>query len=404
MNTTHELKRQHVIDPEICIRCNTCEESCPIDAVTHDSRNYVVKFELCNFCNDCISPCPTGAIDNWRRVAKPYSLEEQLSWDALPPDTSPEVAGDAELPEDVQRITEIATQGQGGISAPPWSAAHPYVNLYTLQKPAIATVAGNYRLTAEDTSNEIHHIVLDFGATAFPVLEGQSLGIVPPGVDEQGKPHHLRLYSIASPRDGERQGYNNLSLTVKRVTADRDGKPVRGLASNYLCDLKKGEQVQAVGPYGANFLMPNHPGSHIIMICTGTGSAPMRAMTERRRRRMGLKEGGELWLFFGARTRGELPYCGPLMKLPRELINVNLAFSRETGRPRQYVQDLIRARGADLARLLEDENSYIYICGLKAMEAGVDAAFADVCRSHGLDWAQLLPQLKAASRYHVETY
>ena len=72
-----------------------------------------------------------------------------------------------------------------------------------------------------------------------------------------------------------------------------------------------------VGPYGASFLMPNHPGSLIMMICTGTGSAPMRAMTERRRRRMGLKEGGELWLFFGARTPEELPYFGPLMKLPQ---------------------------------------------------------------------------------------
>src|SRR5471030_201064 len=404
MNAPAELKRQHLIDPEICIRCNTCEEMCPVDAVTHDARNYVVKVELCNFCNDCISPCPTGAIDNWRRVAQPFGIDEQFSWDSLPPDSSPEVAGDGEIPEDVQRITDIATQGQGGPGAPPWSAAHPYLNLYTLAKPAVATVTGNYRLTAADTSSEIHHIVLDFGRTAFPVLEGQSLGIVPPGADASGKPHHIRLYSVASPRNGERPGYNNLALTVKRVTSDRDGKPVRGLATNYLCELKKGELVNVVGPYGASFLMPNHPGSSIIMICTGTGSAPMRAMTERRRRRMGLKEGGELWLFFGARTPGELRYCGPLLKLPQELINVNLAFSRQPDQPKQYVQDLIRARGDALARLLADQNSYIYICGLKAMEAGVNEAFADVCRSHGMDWSCVLPELKAASRYHVETY
>ena len=404
MNAPHELKRQHLIDPEICIRCNTCEETCPVDAVTHDGRNYVVKVELCNFCNDCISPCPTGAIDNWRRVAQPYSLEEQFSWDVLPDDSAPEVEGQSELPEEVQRITAIASEGQGGPATPPWSAAHPYLNLYTLANPAVATVAGNHRLTAAHTSDEIHHIVLDFGATAFPVLEGQSLGVVPPGTDAAGKPHYIRLYSIASPRDGERPGYNNVALTVKRVTVDRDGKAVHGVGSNYMCDLKKGDQVNVVGPYGASFLMPNHPGSSIIMICTGTGSAPMRAMTERRRRRMGLKEGGELWLFFGARTPEELPYFGPLMKLPKELIEVNLAFSRQPDKPKQYVQDLIRKRGDDIARLLKDENSYIYICGLKAMEAGVDEAFADVCRSHGMDWSQLLPELRAASRYHVETY
>ena len=76
--------KQHVIDPEICIRCNTCEDTCPVDAVTHDDNNYVVDPEKCNFCLDCISPCPTGAIDNWRTVEAPYSLDDQFEWDELP--------------------------------------------------------------------------------------------------------------------------------------------------------------------------------------------------------------------------------------------------------------------------------------------------------------------------------
>ena len=49
--------KQHLIDPEICIRCNTCEAICPVGAITHDSRNYVVKADICNGCMDCISPC-----------------------------------------------------------------------------------------------------------------------------------------------------------------------------------------------------------------------------------------------------------------------------------------------------------------------------------------------------------
>jgi benzoyl-CoA 2,3-dioxygenase component A len=126
--------------------------------------------------------------------------------------------------------------------------------------------------------------VLDFGAMPFPVLEGQSIGILPPGTDASGRPHHPRQYSIASPRNGERPGYNNLSLTIKRVLEDHQGQPVRGVASNYMCDLQVGDKVQVIGPFGTSFLMPNHPKSHIVMICTGTGSAPMRAMTEWRRR------------------------------------------------------------------------------------------------------------------------
>jgi len=189
-------------------------------------------------------------------------------------------------------------------------------------------VAGNLRLTDADASSDIRHIVLDFGATAMPVLEGQSIGILPPGTDAAGRPHYIRLYSVASPRDGERPNYNNLSITVKRVTEDHEGKPTRGVCSNYLCDLKAGDEVQVVGPYGSTFLMPNHPGANLLMICTGTGSAPMRAMTERRRRRRALKEAGATMLFFGARAPGELPYFGPLMKLPKDFIDVNLALSR----------------------------------------------------------------------------
>ena len=85
--------RQHLIDPEICIRCNTCEESCPVNAISHDSRNYVVDASICKYCYNCISPCPTGAIDNWRHVQaeNAYPLAEQLLWDTLPEQVALEV-------------------------------------------------------------------------------------------------------------------------------------------------------------------------------------------------------------------------------------------------------------------------------------------------------------------------
>jgi benzoyl-CoA 2,3-epoxidase subunit A len=214
----------------------------------------------------------------------------------------------------------------------------------------------------------------------------------------------VRLYSVASPRDGERPRYNNLSLTVKRVTADHEGNAVSGVASNYLCDLKKGDKVNVIGPYGTSFLMPNHPGSNLLMICTGTGSAPMRAMTERRRRKAASGEGGKLMLFFGARTPGELPYFGPLTRLPKNFIDINFGFSRVPDQPKHYVQDLIRTRGKDVVDLLRDENTYLYLCGLKGMETGVDAALHDACATAGTDWSVLRAELLRQGRYHVETY
>jgi benzoyl-CoA oxygenase/reductase BoxA protein len=183
-------------------------------------------------------------------------------------------------------------------------------------------------------------------------------------------------------------------------------RPIRGVASNYICDLKVGDAVQVIGPFGQSFLMPNHPRSHIVMICTGTGSAPMRAMTEwrRRLRKSGKFESGKLMLFFGARTREELPYFGPLQSLPKDFIDINLAFSRTPGQPKRYVQDLIRERAIDLALLLADPNTHFYVCGLKSMEEGVVLALRDVAEEARLDWATLGPTLKREGRLHLETY
>jgi benzoyl-CoA 2,3-dioxygenase component A len=414
--------KQHLIDPEICIRCNTCEATCPIGAITHDDRNYVVRADVCNGCMACISPCPTGSIDNWRTVprTKAYSIDEQLTWDELPVElTADQLAADGVAESQVEApsvATPTATTSTGeeapfnsasfGARVPPWSAAHAYTNLYGPKNPTTATVAGNFNCTEAGFASETHHIVLDFGSMPFPVLEGQSIGIVPPGVDDTGRPHVARQYSVASPRNGERPGYNNVSLTVKRVTEDHQGQPVRGVASNHLCDLKVGDTVQVIGPFGSSFLMPNHPKSNIVMICTGTGSAPMRAMTEwrRRQRQSGKFEGGKLMLFFGARTQQELPYFGPLQNLPKDFIDINLAFSRTPGQPKRYVQDLMRERAADLAALLQDPATFIYVCGLKSMEEGVVLALRDVATDAGLSWDAVGATLQREGRLHLETY
>ncbi|WP_280188617.1 benzoyl-CoA 2,3-epoxidase subunit BoxA [Delftia sp. PS-11] len=416
------ILNQHLIDPEICIRCNTCEATCPVGAITHDDRNYVVRSEQCNGCMDCISPCPTGAIDSWRKVplARAYPIAEQLLWDELPAELAPEALApaqdghEAQAPQDedlsqAQAVIAAAAATRSpsrGATVPPWSAAHPYTNLYGPRNPATATVVGNLNCTEAGFDSETHHIVLDFGSQPFPVLEGQSIAIIAPGTDAQGRPHVARQYSVASARNGERPGYNNLALTVKRVTQDHQGRPVRGVASNYLCDTAIGDKVQVIGPFGHSFLMPNHPQSHIVMICTGTGSAPMRAMTEwrRRQRKNGAFEGGRLMLFFGARTPQELPYFGPLQSLPRDFIDHNLAFSRVSGQPRRYVQDLMRERAADLAALLRDDNAHFYVCGLHSMEEGVALALRDVAQQAGLDWEQVGARLQREGRLHIETY
>ncbi|WP_170783180.1 benzoyl-CoA 2,3-epoxidase subunit BoxA [Ruegeria lacuscaerulensis] len=391
--------KQHLIDPEICIRCYTCEMTCPEQAIEHDDNNVVVNADLCNFCMDCIPVCPTGSIDEWRVVTEPYSLEQQYEWEELPEqedlgsddaDTGIEALDDA-----MAALLADAHKGAGGKSKAPATASKPTINLYNLGKPVQAVVQGNYRLTEASSDSDVRHIILDFQGRPMPVLEGQSIGIIAPGTTDEGQPHLPRLYSVSSPRDGERPGFNNVSLTVKREEG--------GVCSNYVCDLQKGDTVNVTGPFGSTFLLPDDPDARILMICTGTGSAPMRAFTMRRQRKVGTIHGG-MTMFFGARTPDSLPYFGPLQKVPKTLLDQHLVFSRQEGQDKEYVQDRMLAKRDIVADLLQDPNSYVYICGLRDMEDGVEQALTEIAAGVGQDWTALRDQMRDAGRYHVETY
>jgi len=394
--------KQHLIDPEICIRCYTCEATCPIEAITHDDNNVVVDAATCNFCMACIPVCPTGSIDAWRVVDTPYSLEDQFSWSELPEqDEALASSGDGSnsleaLDEAMAALLADAHRGAGGRARAPASASKPSVNLYNLSNPVTARIQGSYRLTEEGSDSEVRHIILDFGGKSFPVLEGQSIGILPPGATREGKAHLPRLYSVSSPRDGERPNYNNVSLTVKREEG--------GVCSNYLCDLKIGDEVRVTGPFGSTFLMPDDPQARLLMICTGTGSAPFRAFTMRRQRVAGSGQGGDMTLFFGARTPDSLPYFGPLKKIPDGLLHKHLVFSRLPGQPKEYVQDRLLQEHDAVAEMLDDPHSYIYICGLRGMEEGVERALTNIAESMGVEWTGLRDTMRDEGRYHVETY
>ncbi len=392
--------KQHLIDPEICIRCYTCEATCPIQAISHNDDNVVVDADKCNFCMACISPCPTGSIDEWRVVREAYTLEQQFGWLELPAQEALAGAADVNtsieaLDDSVAALLAEAHQGAGGKQKAPLSASKSSVNLYHPGKPAAAIVQGNYSLTPAHQEFDVRHIILDLGNTPLPILEGQSVGIIAPGSDAHGRPHTPRLYSVSSPRDGERPNHNNISLTVKRER--------QGVCSNHLCDLQPGAAVKLVGPFGSTFLLPDDPQARLLMICTGTGAAPFRGFTMRRRRtHPDLTQ--TMTLFFGARTPDGLPYFGPLEKIPDRILSKHFSFSRVPGERKNHVQDGLRQARDTVAALLQDTRTHIYICGLKAMESGVEAAFDEIAGAHGIAWQTLRTEMRESGRYHVETY
>ena len=178
----------------------------------------------------------------------------------------------------------------------------------------------------------------------------------------------------------------------------------QGLCSNYLCDLKKGDKVQVTGPFGATFLMPDDPSANIIMICTGTGSAPFRGFTERRRRTM-RDAPGRMMIFSARGGRRNCRISGRCRRC-RTGCCASTSPIRACRASRRPMCRTACARRADevVGVSASTTSTHIYICGLKGMESGVDEALADICRSSGIDWAALRADMRAQGRYHVETY
>jgi ferredoxin--NADP+ reductase len=281
-------------------------------------------------------------------------------------------------------------------------------NLYRVHSPGIARVASN-RLLTRPGPVEVRHVVLDLSGLEYRYLEGQSLGVLAPGVDERGRPHKLRLYSIASTRLGDDGRARSASLCVKRVVYPDPvtGEEHRGVTSNYLCDSDPGDEVAVTGPAGKTFLLPEDPSANLIMVATGTGIAPFRAFLRRIYLELPAWHGA-VHLVFGVRTAAECLYRDELEAfLDRPNYRLTYAFSREQTAPdgrRMYVQHRIAEQIDALWRLLVQDQTHLYVCGLKGMEDGIDAVLAARARAAGAPWEAFRHGLVRSGRLHVETY
>lgn len=291
------------------------------------------------------------------------------------------------------------------------------VNIYRPKTPFEGTVIENYSLLKEGAIGRVNHITFDL-KDSDPFLnyvEGQSIGIMPAGEDANGKPHKLRLYSIASTRHGDDFNGNTVSLCVRQLQYEKDGETINGVCSTYLCDIKPGDKVKITGPVGKEMLLPDEEDANIVMLATGTGIAPMRAYlrrmfepTEKEKNKWNFK--GKAWLFMGAPKSANLLYEEDLQRYIAENpdnFKYTKAISREQQNAkggRMYIQDRVLESANELFNMIEDEKTHIYLCGLKGMEPGIDEAMTKAAEEKGLNWSELRPQLKKAGRWHVETY
>jgi ferredoxin--NADP+ reductase len=288
------------------------------------------------------------------------------------------------------------------------------VNIYRPNQPFIGKCIENYALVDEGGIGIVQHVTFDLSGSDLRYLEGQSIGIIPPGTDANGKPHKLRLYSIASTRHGDKLDDKTVSLCVRQLEYQHPEtkETVYGVCSTHLCNIGVGDDVAITGPVGKEMLLPGDEDATIIMMATGTGIAPFRAFLWRmfKEQHEDYKFKGLAWLIFGVPKTANILYQEELEKIAAEFpdnFRLTYAISREQQNPqggRMYIQHRVAEHADEIWNLLQSPKTHAYMCGLKGMEDGIDDAISGAAAKNGTDWSVYQKQLKKEHRWHVETY
>lgn len=266
------------------------------------------------------------------------------------------------------------------------------MHLHTPASPCVGTVVASDRCTSGKSHSFVRHVSIDVSGAqiARTIRPGQSFGVIPPGLDEKGRTHKLRLYSVASPTRGEDGAGSVIATTVKRTIDEhwQSHKLFLGVASNYLCDLQIGDKVTLTGPSGKRFLVPADAGAHdYVFVATGTGIAPFRGML------IDLLESGvqsRIALVMGVPYANDLLYHEFLSDLAARHPNFTYltALSREKqpdGAPPMYVQHRLGTHRDLLTSILASRRGLLYICGLAGMELGIFQQLARVLPAPDLE-------------------
>jgi ferredoxin--NADP+ reductase len=292
------------------------------------------------------------------------------------------------------------------------------VNTYKNKTPFTGKVVSTKRIVGPKATGETCHIIIDHEGD-FPYIEGQSWGVIPPGTRaKDGKPHAVRLYSIASSRYGDDMTGKTGSLCVRRATywcpkLKADDPAKKGICSNFLCDTVPGSDVKMTGPSGKVMLLPEEdPTTDYIMVATGTGIAPFRAYV----RRLFFEKTpgadaykGQAWLFLGVANSDALLYDDEFQDAKARYpdnFRLDYALSREQSNKKggkMYIQDKVEEYSDEIFNKLSN-GAHMYFCGLKGMMPGVLDMLKGVCQEKGIDYDEWLKGLKKNKQWHVEVY
>lgn len=207
---------------------------------------------------------------------------------------------------------------------------------------------------------------------AFERADGQAFAFVPGQFVQihfhyaDGKPTK-RSYSVATIGSGS-GAVEQLEIAVSYV----DG----GAATDLLANLKEGDSIDGSGPYGRFCLMDADANRRYLLVATGTGVTPYRAMLPQLEKLMATRR-IEVDLVYGARNAGELLYSDEFEAFAAKNPNFHFyACLSRTPRTEPRPHDRNGHVQVALTELAPDPaHDIAYLCGNPDM---VDQAFAQL--------------------------
>ena len=272
------------------------------------------------------------------------------------------------------------------------------MNLVTPKSPVTGTVVKSEVCLrgGRKSASFVRHVEIDVSGTPLEgtCRAGQSFGVIAPGEGENGKPHKVRLYSLASPTCGEDGEGKIIATTPKRVideyTPQKEGDDQErhelflGVCSNYVCDLQVGDKVQVTGPSGKRFLLPvDHNKHDYVFMATGTGIAPFRSMCKDLFENPDGPTTSQVHVVMGTPYTTDLLYDDFFCEL--EETHENFHYHKAVSRERQedgskglYVGQMVDKKFDEVfGPILQSERGLMYLCGLLGMQFGIYQLFAE---------------------------
>ena len=272
-----------------------------------------------------------------------------------------------------------------------------------------AIVADSVRISAED-QDEVRRITLRIKDPTFQYQVGQSIGVVVPGPHPMGNPYHTRRYAIANGHKRGLRKRTELELLVRRCFSidEINGELYPGIASNFLCDAKKGQKITITGPYRSPFNIPQDDRANLLMIGTGTGVAPFRCFIQEIYRDYGIWR-GQVRLYYGVHSGMDLLYENDeqddftnyydqaSFKAFRSLIG------QRTTSEEDSLKKTLDGHVNDIWSLMQDPNTYVYLGGLSKIAIIFDHIMGDVAGDES-DWLKFKDKLRAEGRWSELVY